>query len=1038
MSQLQIYNASAGSGKTYTLVKEYLKILLSSDYPDSFKQILAITFTNKAVNEMKQRVVKNLYAFASEEILSRPSPLFGQISEELKLAPVTVHQRAKSTLKKILFNYAFFDIVTIDKFNHRLLRTFAFDLKLPVNFEVSLDTGLMLEQAVDNLLQQAGEDELLTKVLIDFALDMADEDKSWDITEGLKKTAKMLLEENHAAYLEGFEGYGLAHFYEVRQKTKAYIKELAESAQKTGNQTLKTLHENNLSASDFSRGTLYYHFQTIATGEVSASLYNNKLEKNIAEGNLYVKNAPQHIKETINGLQSYLMHQYQVAKNTVYKTLFFQNLLNNLTPLSLLNAVNHEFKAIQKEENSIPIANFNNLIGNAIAQQPAPFIYERLGEKYRHYFIDEFQDTSSLQWQNLIPLISNALAGETLTGKKGSLLLVGDAKQAIYRWRGGKAEQFMGLYGPENPFHVEKKTFSLESNYRSLDEIIHFNNAFFGFISGFLTDEKYKALYKNGSFQKSNKNPGGYISIDFFEKDDDETESYCQRVYEIINELEKEEVSLGDICILVRRNEEVATIAHFLAENNIKIVSSEALLIKNNPEICFLENLLHYLQDNSNEVAMAQVLHYLGNKAQPDGAYSFWVDNKNAVTTLFANYGFIENTFWGLSLFNGVQYAIACFCSNTGSDAYLQYFLELIFEFSVKSARHLYSFLSFWEEKKSKLSIVAPLANDAVQIMTIHKAKGLEFPVVIYPFANSALYNNQSEKMWLPMDDQTIDLPYGLLNKNKNLLGYNEEVALNYHDYEAKQQLDAFNLLYVAVTRPVEQLYILTRKVALPKESDLPTNFSQLFMAYLIHEGLWQEGINHYGLGQEKPVSIHQKTLNKFAGTVTFAPRFTWAQNFKIITKAGSLWGSKTESAIERGNLLHLLLADVITSEDVSPVVASAVKNGFVEFANSAAMEETLNQLVRHPSLKVLFNGNDTVLTEKDIFTEAGETLRPDRLNIHPDQSVTIIDYKTGVFETGYELQLNNYSLSLGQMGFTVQQKLLVFINNEVQVLPIA
>lgn len=1038
MSQLQIYNASAGSGKTYTLVKEYLKILLSSDYPDSFKQILAITFTNKAVNEMKQRVVKNLNHFASEEILENPSPLFSQISEELKLAPITVHQRAKSTLKKILFNYAFFDIVTIDKFNHRLLRTFAFDLKLPVNFEVCLDTEFMLEQAIDNLLRQAGDNELLTKVLIDFALEMADEDKSWDITEALRKTAKMLSEENHTAYLEAFEGYALADFYHARKKIKENIEKLKDIAQKTGSQTIKTIHENNLVASDFHGKTLYNHFQKIANGEISSTLYNNKLEEKLLDGTLYVKNAPAQIKTAIDNLHSYLIQQYQTAKNAIFGVLFFQNLLNNLTPLSLLNAVNQEFKTVLKEENSIPIADFNNLIANAIAQQPAPFIYERLGEKYRHYFIDEFQDTSGMQWQNLVPLISNALAGETLGGKKGSLLLVGDAKQAIYRWRGGKAEQFMGLYGEENPFYVEKKTFSLESNYRSLDEIIHFNNAFFGFISGFLTDNTYKTLYKNSSFQKSNKKPGGYVSIDLFENEEFETEAYCEKVFEIIVDLKEQGFGLGDICILVRKKEEGATIANFLAEKSIKIVSSEALLIKNNPEICFLENLLSYLLDNSNEVAKVQVLHYLGHKCQPEQLYHFWLHNKNSVTTLFANYGFNENTFWGLSLFSGVQYAIASFCRNTGSDAYLQCFLELIFEFSVKTTGHLHSFLSFWEEKKNKASIVAPQTNDAVQIMTIHKAKGLEFPVVIYPFANTGIYNSLSEKMWLPLQEDFIELPFGLFNKNKNLLAYSEEAATQYHDHEAKQQLDAFNVLYVALTRPVEQLYILTRKESLSKDFESPKNLSQLFMAYLISCGLAKEGKKHYSFGQKMAKLTPHEKQDEIAGTLIFTPSFRWPQSLSVVTKAGSLWGSKNETALERGNLLHLLLADVIKTDDVSPVVSTAVKIGLVEVEDFMSIENTLHKLVRHPLIEILFSDSkDMVFTEKEIFTESGETLRPDRLNIHPEQLVSIVDYKTGSFETGYEHQINNYALSLMQMGFSIKQKLLVFINNEIEVLPI-
>jgi len=465
----KIFNASAGSGKTFTLVKEYLKIVLSTNSPESFKRVLAITFTNKAVNEMKERIIENLEAFSNPSIITNPNSIFLLIQEELNITKEILVQRASKTLKYILHNYAFFDVATIDKFNHRLLRIFAHDLKLPMNFEVALDTELLLDEAIDQLIFKAGSDEKLTQMLIDFALEKADDDKSWDIALDLKKVGLLLLNENHAKQLSQLKERSLEDFSKLNDVLRKEVKKQEDVLQKAAKEVLDLIGINELEFNDFTRGTLPKHFEKITSGNFD-KLYENKLYENLKEGKVYTKSLSLDKATKIDALIPTLLQSYLSLKKGVYYLKFLQNFYKNNIPLSLLNAIQAELETIKTDQNLLLISEFNSIISNVIANEPAPFIYERLGEKYKHYFIDEFQDTSEMQWNNLIPLISNALDGETLTGKRGSLLIVGDAKQAIYRWRGGKAEQFISLYGDLNPFQIEKEdkiSKILPTNYRS-------------------------------------------------------------------------------------------------------------------------------------------------------------------------------------------------------------------------------------------------------------------------------------------------------------------------------------------------------------------------------------------------------------------------------------------------------------------------------------------------------------------------------------------------------------------------------------------
>ncbi|MBP6557401.1 MAG: UvrD-helicase domain-containing protein, partial [Flavobacterium sp.] len=508
-----IYDASAGSGKTYTLVKEYLKIILLSKKPDAYRNILAITFTNKAVHEMKSRVVESLSEFAKENPSDKALQLMQDIQTETGLSLATITEKAKSIIKNLIHNYASFDISTIDKFTHKVIRAFAHDLNLPITFEVSLDTENLLTEAVDAIIAEAGNDEILTNLLVDFTMEKTDDDKSWDISREIMETGKLILNENNREEITHFQNKTITEFIEIKNKLTELCAELEAETIELASEALLLIKNNGIDIKSFSRETFPNHLKSIVDKNFNPKNKTYHQFEDIAVNKSAVDRSI--IESIIPNLLEILASIYKKFE----KKNFYEAFLKNITPLSLLNTVSNELGKIQKEQNILSIAEFNKLINEQIQNQPAPFIYERLGEKYRNFFIDEFQDTSEMQWQNLIPLIDNALSSEDLNGEQGSLMIVGDPKQSIYRWRGGKAEQFIELVKGKNPFvNPDWKPFSLGTNYRSYSEIIDFNNQLFGFLSNEFAHEDYKDLYQNHSHQKFNTKTGGYVNISFVPK----------------------------------------------------------------------------------------------------------------------------------------------------------------------------------------------------------------------------------------------------------------------------------------------------------------------------------------------------------------------------------------------------------------------------------------------------------------------------------------------------------------------------------------
>ncbi len=1028
----KIYNASAGSGKTYTLAKEYLKIILSSDFNRNYRSILAITFTNKAVNEMKQRILGSLFAFGKISDSNEIPSMLADISQELGIDIGTLRIRSKKVLKEILHNYAFFDVSTIDKFTHRLIRTFAKDLKLPQNFEVVLDTKLLLDEAIAKLINKAGADTQLTKVLIDFALEKIDDDKSWDIALDLQKIGFLLFNENQAPHLKKLEEKGVDDFLDLKKELVLQIQSHETKIVAWATEILNIIDDNDLEFNNFKSSYFPKFVAKIASGDLNMD-FNAGWKQNFETEPLYTKTCPQGIKDILDGLHPRFIGLFNEIKEHYSALSLVKNGYNNIVPLTVLSAIQQEIKTLERERDLLPISSFNSIISKEIKDQPAPFIYERIGEKYRHYFVDEFQDTSEMQWNNLIPLIGNALESQDDQGKIGSLLLVGDAKQAIYRWRGGKAEQFLNLINlKENPFVFPPSTANLPANYRSHEEVIKFNNDFFTVTSPFLENTVYNKLFVEGNSQDYNHKKGGLVQLSFIDVEESQEEDgeYCNLVLKTLEEVLRKNYSLKDVCILTRKKKHGILLADFLMQSNIPIISSETLLLNSNPKVRFLVNLLHYSLQPTEMERCYEILSFLSGELE--NRHQFINSNINKVSwLLMGTYGFNVDIIGQSSVYDGLEYAIKKFGLADSSDAYITYFLDVVLEVEQKEGANTQVFLAYWDKKKDSLSITAPENVDAVQIMTVHKSKGLEFPIVIFPFANTNIYEEKDAKLWLPVNPISFKgFEEILINKKQEVAGYGPLAETIYNEEQHKLELDAFNLLYVALTRAVKGLYVISKKDLTQKGEHKPNYYSGLFIHYLKEKGFWEEAKTCYQFGnlemQDEP-SGHGDHQEKIAHLYTYKER----PEFRILTKAGALWDTQRGTALSKGNLLHYVMGLIETNEDIDTAIEMLIRNGDLSHEDSLEMKQRIKAIAEHPKLYAYFLKGSLIKNEQDILTKNGKVLRPDRLVIK-DKKVTIIDYKTGKRNPVYHEQIYTYADALEAMGYEIENKILIYINEDI------
>ncbi|MCK5839143.1 MAG: UvrD-helicase domain-containing protein, partial [Bacteroidales bacterium] len=877
MKNFVVYTSSAGSGKTYTLVKEYIKIVLSN--PASFRNILAITFTNKAANEMKFRVLRNLIIL-SKPVENRGSDiikfLLPEIISETGLDETVIAKNADKVLTLILHQYSDFAVSTIDSFIYKIIKSFSYDIHLPFDFDVELDTDKLIAGAVDYLLGEVGIDEQLTKLLIHFTEAKADMESDWHIEKDLQNFGRNLMDEGSYDHLKRLKEVSLGDFFSISSILLKEIKIFENQLNSYATAALSLVEQKGLVAGAFfqSRSGILKYFEYITLKNFKKLDPNSFVLKTINEDRWYSTSATIEQKNAIDEIKLDLRNIFDDISSYSSKHyeeyLLFRLLYRNIYPLALLNEIGNIIDEIKTYNRKIPISEFNKRIAEIVLNEPVPFIYERIGEKYAHFLIDEFQDTSVLQWMNFLPLIDNALANGNFN------MVVGDAKQSIYRWRNGDVEQFVRLpeifnkketrIDNERQQSLQRnfKQVLLDRNFRSFAEIIQFNNDFFeAILDKFPSYVRH--IYSDHKQKFDHDKRGGYVNIEFYDKENKEKEEInfseynLQRVIELIQEIESDEFSLSDIAVICRSNDEGSRIARFLLKNGIDVISSESLLLKNSSDVKFLVSFLNYLI-NPCDLLQAEIVNYLIINELITGyrladlttgsAHQNNTENENNLIGFLTRFGIriSASGLLKLSVYELTEELIRIFNLNKQVDPYVQFYMDAVFEYTSKENGGILDYLRWWEEKKDKLSIQVPEGSEAVTIMTIHKAKGLEFPVVIYPFAK--LSDRMSRKyLWVDVDNSKIaKLSTSLLSTTVDMKQtvYNSDYL---EEYE-KSLLDMINMLYVVLTRPVVRLYVISE---LPSDNSKSINVSTLLALSLKKTGNWIPGQLVYSFGSKVP-----------------------------------------------------------------------------------------------------------------------------------------------------------------------------------------
>jgi len=844
----KIINSSAGSGKTFKLAIEYISKLFTKENDEHFKSMLALTFTNKASAEMKYRILLYLNDLKHQ----RNKIVLKEILKITSLNEFDIQKKSSKILEKILFNYSNFNVITIDSFTNNIIRTINGELEKNDDFIVEFDSQIYIDQAIEELLSEIDEDNELKELLVEFAKYKITINKSWDISYDLIHFGLFIDKESNKDQVDYFKKKNLKFFSQIRKKILALNFKKTKYIHDLSNDTLDLINQSGLDENDFKGGYFTKYLQKLKSQ--ANFKVNESSEKSLkGESNLYNKTLGKNKVDIIEKIRPVLLKNYLKIKKSIIEIDKITSTLSFIPSISLISRIEDKIDKIQNENNIRLISKFNTQLNALIKLNDAPYIYEKLGSIFIDFFIDEFQDTSELQWENLIPLISNSIHSESHDGSKGSLLIVGDPKQSIYRWRGGAVNQFLHLiHNQKNPFHFERILDDKEDiNYRSSKEIVDFNSEFFTFLSNNLDLGIYDSDDLNFR-QKSDKKDTGYVSIDM-----SDNESFFLKIQNQILDLLNRGYSPSEIVILVRKNKHAKELIENINAEEFDFISSDILQINNSNTVQFIISIFKLTVSSNDYAERKKVINYLYNQNYFEKNYDslnqcfFSNLSKIEITDFFlkisSNEKFELKHFLSLSILNAIKYCTYIFKLDI-EDPFIVALIDNIFEFLDNNDDSIKSYLNYWEKKSENIMLSMPDNQNSISISTIHKSKGLEYPAVIIPIYDDKLDENLSrELIWLDEPFENLkDLKWTLLRTSKNLRNMGDTAKEIYERSILNNLIDSVNLLYVAFTRAEKELIIISKK------DNLETNsFSSLIKDFLVHKS----SSDKYTIGEKMIIS---------------------------------------------------------------------------------------------------------------------------------------------------------------------------------------
>ena len=996
---IDIYKASAGSGKTHTLTGEYLKRLFSAN--DAYRHILAVTFTNKATEEMKSRILEELYKLAS----GSNSDYSAQLQSTAGGNGMLQH-RAKKVLCQILHDYSLFNVSTIDRFFQSVMRSFARDLGRGAAYGVELDEESIRAEAVDRLYSRLANNSKLLDWMTQFSLDAVEDDKGWNIKESIMELSKEVNSEKFRLLSKDLGQLPTNEFVKNVEQLKNDMRRIKESfitqIEQLGEEALYEMGKKHRVPEDYKGGARSYfcYFKKMSKGICKAE-YADIFERLYDNEDNWVKsefrgNTDYCFKE----LNECLLKSAKFIRNNYDSYATAEAVLKHTNELGILGEIYKQMLEICKEKNVMLISETTELLNRIIDGNDTPFIYEKIGTKLDSLMLDEFQDTSQMQWENFKPLLDE-VESRTTSGSAAGNMVVGDIKQSIYRWR--NSDWRILFEGISNQFGKKKcNEIQLKDNWRSLKSVIEFNNGFFSYLACALDSklsggtntkgiisEIYNSVAQTYPAAKASKGEqDGYVEVRSVPNED----AALPALIDIIKDVTKRGYDYGDITILVRKNKEGAVVANSLLAAGLPVVSNDSMLLISSNAVVSVVETLKSIYDGTDTIYSGEqrnkplaelcqmIIHNLGD------------DSKNDM-------------------------------------AYLQAFMDVVLRYSATEGGNLNLFLKWWEEKSESLSISAPNGN-AISIMTIHKSKGLEAKVVIIPFFVFALEPQVRNILWCKSDilvnnckttySGPIPVVYGKALENTLFEGfYREEQKNNY--------IDAINLAYVACTRARNELYLFVPK---ERHTAVKNNSVAAFLEEYVKDK------SSFGTKTQCQSGTADDAQNQLsANPQELLSKIQIDGKFKLAAVQSSV-NEGENSVRNKGVALHYLFSLIEQREDIANAVLRAKREGILDkrdldgiFPESTLGEEAIvERLIAQTENYKWFSGNARVLNECEILSPEGKVTRPDRVMLLPDangaEHAVVVDYKFGEFDenssilTHYKWQVAGYMKSLRNMGY--------------------
>ena len=1036
MNELQVYKASAGSGKTFTLAVEYIKHLIRNPY--AYRHILAVTFTNKATTEMKERILGQLYGIHTHDPQSEA--YLNKLIDELQLPEDEIRMKAGKALSLMIHDYNHFRVETIDSFFQSVMRNLARELELGANLNIELDNTTALSEAVDSMIEKLDRHSPVLYQLLDYIEERIEDDKQWKVAHEIKEFGKNIFNEEYiekgAQLRKALENPDCIPNY--RRMLKALEKEAVEQLKGFGDQFFGILEEHEVDVTDLSykESGVAGYFLKLQKGVTDDKIKGTRVIDCMNDAKKWTGKSHKRKDEIISLAERELIPLLKTAEEFRGKNNCIINScqlsLRHVNNVQLLNHIDEEVRTLNQEKNRFLLADTNALLHNIVREGDPSFVFEKIGSNIRNVMIDEFQDTSRMQWDNFKLLLNEGLS------QGADSLIVGDVKQSIYRWRNGDWTILNGLKGQLGPFPIEEKT--LNTNRRSEAAIVQFNNEIFTSACQILNDmhkqeqgsecTELKNAYQDVRQETNRETVRGSVKFTFLTDKIDVSyqEETLQQLAEEVESMAQQGVSLNDMAILVRKNGVIPVVADYFDKHTpYRIVSDEAFRLDASLAINMLMDAIRYLVEPRNSIAQAQLaIAYQNEVLHKD------MDLNTLLLGNLDEYlpsAFIEelDTLRLMPLLELLEKLTRIFQLSLieNQDAYLLSFYDHVNEYLQKHSSELTAFVKHWEEKLCFKTI--PSGNiEGIRILSIHKSKGLEFHTVFLPFCDWKLENERTSYIWCTPPEAPFDeLQLLPINYGTNM---NESIYQNdYRKEKLQLWVDNLNLLYVAFTRPQCNLVVWCKE----KGSN---TVSELLSSALVGTSCQTiESLDNciYQLGEvcpSKTSSSKKVSTNKLVQTPESIPvkleSLDTPIEFKQSNRSADFIDGEDDMSgkyIRQGQVMHSLFSMIRTPNDVPGAIARLRMEGIIE--SDKHEQQTLklvNWALKHPQVKEWFSGEWSLYNECAIlYRENGElqTRRPDRVMMK-DGEVIVVDFKFGKPYPEYNIQVKEYMDLLHGMGY--------------------